>query len=152
VVEVDIKTGAVHIVRYIVIEDCGTIVNPLIVDGQIIGGVAQGIGQALLEHAAYNDNGQPVAVTLADYLVPSCSDVPRIEIHHLESPSPLSLGGFKGMGEGGAVNPPAAIANAITDALSPFRIAVNETPITPEWLAMAVAAQTARPDQNPPGE
>ena len=140
VVEVDIKTGAVSIRRYVVIEDCGTLVNPLIVDGQIIGGVAQGLGQALLEHAAYDADGQPTAVTLADYLVPSCSDIPRIEIHHIESPSPLSLGGFKGMGEGGAVNPPAAIANAITDALSPFGIAVNHTPITPEWIALAVAA------------
>jgi carbon-monoxide dehydrogenase large subunit len=140
VVEVDIKTGAVSIRRYVVIEDCGTLVNPLIVDGQIIGGVAQGIGQALFEHAAYNEEGQPTAVTLADYLVPCCSDVPRIEIHHVESPSPLSLGGFKGMGEGGAVNPPAAIANAITDALSPFGITVNHTPITPEWIAMAVAS------------
>jgi carbon-monoxide dehydrogenase large subunit len=140
VVEVDIKTGAISIRRYVVIEDCGTLVNPLIVDGQIIGGVAQGIGQALFEHAAYDEDGQPIAVTLADYLVPCCSDMPRIEIRHLESPSPLSLGGFKGMGEGGAVNPPAAIANAITDALSPFGIAVNHTPITPEWIAMAVAA------------
>jgi aerobic carbon-monoxide dehydrogenase large subunit len=116
------------------------LVNPSIVDGKIIGGVAQGIGQALLEHAAYDEDGQPTAVTLADYLVPCCSDMPRIEIYHRESPSPLSLGGFKGMGEGGAVNPPAALANAITDALSPFGIAVNQTPITPEWIAMAVAA------------
>jgi carbon-monoxide dehydrogenase large subunit len=140
IVEVDIKTGAVLIRRYVVIEDCGTMVNPLIVDGQIIGGVAQGIGQALLEHASYDEHGQPTAVTLADYLVPCCTDVPRIEIHHLESPSPLSLGGFKGMGEGGAVNPPAAIANAITDALSPFGIVINQTPITPESIAMAVDA------------
>jgi aerobic carbon-monoxide dehydrogenase large subunit len=140
IVEVDIKTGAVSIQRYIVIEDCGTMVNPLIVDGQIIGGVAQGIGQALLEHAAYDVSGQPIAVTLADYLVPTCSDIPRIEIHHLESPSPLSLGGFKGMGEGGAVNRPAAIANAVTDALSPFGIAINQTPITPELIARAVTA------------
>ena len=143
VVEVDINTGAVSIQRYIVIEDCGTLVNPLIVDGQIIGGVAQGIGQALLEHAAYDEDGQPTAVTLADYLVPLCSDMPRIEIYHRETPSPLSLGGFKGMGEGGAVNPPAALANAITDALSPFGIAVNRTPITPEWIAMAVAVAKA---------
>jgi aerobic carbon-monoxide dehydrogenase large subunit len=140
VVEVDVKTGAVAVLRYVVIEDCGTMVNPLIVDGQIIGGVAQGIGQALLEHAAYDEDGQPIAVTLADYLVPCCSDMPRLEIHHIQSPSPLSLGGFKGMGEGGAVNPPAALANAITDALSPFGITVNQTPITPEWIAMAVAA------------
>lgn len=148
IVEVDIATGAVSILRYVVIEDCGTLVNPLIVDGQIIGGVAQGIGQALLEHAAYDEDGQPIAVTLADYLVPCCSDVPRLEIHHIETPSPLSLGGFKGMGEGGAVNPPAAIANGVTDALSPFGVLVNHTPITPEWIAMAVAAAKSRSSQN----
>lgn len=140
VIEVDVATGAVSILRYIVIEDCGTIVNPLIVDGQIMGGVAQGLGQALLEEAHYDENGQPTAITLADYLVPTCSEIPRLEIHHIETPSPLSLGGFKGMGEGGAVNPPAAIANAVTDALQSFGIIVNHTPITPEWIAMSVAA------------
>ena len=139
VVEVDVRTGAVAILRYIVIEDCGTLVNPLIVDGQIIGGVAQGIGQALLEEAHYDSGGQPTATTLADYLVPTAGDVPRIEIHHRETPSPHTLGGFKGMGEGGAVNPPAAIANAVTDALSPFGVRVNRLPITPEWIAMMVA-------------
>jgi carbon-monoxide dehydrogenase large subunit len=142
VIEVDIATGAVKILRYIVIEDCGRIVNPLIVDGQIIGGVAQGLGQALLEEAHYDDDGQPTAVTLADYLVPTAFEIPRIEIHHIETPSPLSLGGFKGMGEGGAVNPPAAIANAVTDALQSFGVAVNHTPITPQWIAMTVAAAT----------
>jgi carbon-monoxide dehydrogenase large subunit len=142
VIEVDIATGAVKILRYIVIEDCGRIVNPLIVDGQIIGGVAQGLGQALLEEAHYDDDGQPTAVTLADYLVPTAFEIPRIEIHHIETPSPLSLGGFKGIGEGGAVNPPAAIANAVTDALQSFGVAVNHTPITPQWIAMTVAAAT----------
>jgi aerobic carbon-monoxide dehydrogenase large subunit len=140
VIEVDIATGAISILRYIVIEDCGTIVNPLIVDGQIIGGVAQGLGQALMEEAHYDEAGQPTAVTLADYLLPTFSEIPRVEIHHIETPSPLSLGGFKGMGEGGAVNPPAAIANAVTDALQSFGITVNHTPITPEWIAMSVAA------------
>jgi aerobic carbon-monoxide dehydrogenase large subunit len=143
VVEVDPRTGAIAILRYIVIEDCGTLVNPLIVDGQIIGGVAQGIGQALLEDAHYDDQGQPTATTLADYLLPTASDIPRIEIHHRETPSPYTLGGFKGMGEGGAVNPPAAIANAVTDALSPFDIRVNHLPITPEWIAMMVARAKA---------
>jgi aerobic carbon-monoxide dehydrogenase large subunit len=143
VVEVDVRTGAVAILRYVVIEDCGTLVNPLIVDGQIIGGVAQGIGQALLEEAHYDSGGQPTAATLADYLVPTAGDIPRIEIHHRETPSPHTLGGFKGMGEGGAVNPPAAIANAVTDALSPFGVRVNHLPITPEWIAMMVAGSRA---------
>jgi aerobic carbon-monoxide dehydrogenase large subunit len=139
IVEVDVHTGAVAFLRYVVLEDCGTMVNPLIVDGQVIGGVAQGIGQALLEEAYYDEQGQPTATTLADYLLPTASDIPRIEIYHRETPSPHTLGGFKGMGEGGAVNPPAAIANAVVDALSPFGIAVNHLPITPEWVAMAVA-------------
>ncbi len=138
VVEVDIRTGAVAILRYIVIEDCGTLLNPLIVDGQVMGGVAQGIGQTFFEDAHYDAQGQPTATTLADYLLPTASDVPRIEIHHRETPSPYTYGGYKGMGEGGAVNPPAALANAITDALRPFNIEVNHVPITPEWIAMAV--------------
>jgi carbon-monoxide dehydrogenase large subunit len=144
VVEVDSRTGSISILRYVVIEDCGRIVNPLIVDGQVIGGVAQGIGQALLEEAHYDEQGQPTATTLADYLLPTASDVPRVEVHHIESPSPNSLGGFKGMGEGGAVNPPAALANAITDALSPFGIKVNHTPITPEWIALKIAEARGR--------
>jgi aerobic carbon-monoxide dehydrogenase large subunit len=149
VVEVDVHTGAVAILRYIVIEDCGTLLNPLIVDGQIIGGVAQGIGQALLEEAHYDAQGQPTATTLADYLVPTASDIPRIELYHRETPSPHTLGGFKGMGEGGAVNPPAAIANAVTDALSPFGVRVNRLPITPEWIAMTLAqARKGREQSN----
>ena len=139
VVEVDIRTGAIAILRYVVIEDCGTMVNPLIVEGQLHGGIAQGIGQALLEHAVYDEDGHPRAVTFADYVIPAASTMPRIEIHHLESPSPHSLGGFKGMGEGGAINPPAAIANAVTDALTPFDIKVNHTPIMPDWIVEAVA-------------
>ena len=141
-IEVDTVTGQVQILRYVVIEDCGTIVNPMIVDGQLCGGIAQGIGQALLEEAVYDDFGQPLAVTLADYLVPVASDIPPIEIHHLETPSPHSLGGFKGMGEGGAINAPAAIANAVTDALSPFGVQANHTPITPHWIAAAVSEST----------
>ena len=144
IVEVDVHTGAVAILRYIVIEDCGTLVNPLIVDGQIIGGVAQGIGQALLEEAHYDEQGQPTATTLADYLLPTASDIPRIEIYHRETPSPHTLGGFKGMGEGGAVNPPAAIANAVADALSPFGVRVNHLPITPEWIVTTVARARTR--------
>jgi carbon-monoxide dehydrogenase large subunit len=143
VVEVDIRTGAVTILRYVVVEDCGRVVNPLIVDGQVIGGIAQGIGQAFLEEAHYDEDGQPTATTLADYLLPTACDVPRVEIHHIESPSPHSLGGFKGTGEGGAVNPPAALANAITDALTPFGIKVDHLPITPEWIALMLAKARA---------
>ena len=140
VVEVDLRTGAVGILRYVVIEDCGTVVNPTIVEGQLHGGIAQGIGQALYEHAVYDEDGHPRAVTFADYVIPAASGMPRMEIHHRESPSPDSIGGFKGMGEGGAVNPPAAIANAVTDALKPFGIKVNHTPIQPGWIVDAVRA------------
>ena len=139
-VEVNVRTGAVDILRYVVIEDCGTVVNPTIVEGQLHGGIAQGIGQALYEHAVYDDQGHPRAVTLADYMIPDAGGMPRIEIHHRETPSPDSIGGFKGMGEGGAVNPPVAIANAVTDALRPFGIKVNHTPIQPGWIVDALAA------------
>ena len=134
IVEVDVKTGAVTLKRYVVIEDCGTIVNPKLVDGQVQGGSAQGIGQALLEEAVYDENGQPLAATFMDYIIPGFNEVPRMEIHHLASPSPNSLGGFKGMGEGGAINAPAAIANAVTDALSPFGIHVDHVPIRRDWI------------------
>jgi len=131
-VEVDVETGLVTILRYIVVEDCGTIINPLVVDGQIQGGVAQGIGMALYEQAIYDENGQFLTGTLMDYLPPTATEVPRVEIAHFESPSPLTPGGIKGMGEGGAIAPPAAIANAVADALVPFDARVNAVPLTPE--------------------
>lgn len=131
-VEVDIETGQVKILRYVVVEDCGTIINPLVVDGQIQGGVAQGIGTALYEQVIYDENGQLLTGTLMDYLPPTAADVPRVEIGHIESPSPHTLGGIKGMGEGGAIAPPAAIANAVADALAPFGVRVKEVPLTPE--------------------
>ena len=131
-VAVDIETGQVQLLRYIVVEDCGTIINPTIVNGQIQGGVAQGIGSALYEHALYDDAGQFLTGTFMDYLIPTAADVPQVEIGHIETPSPYTLNGIKGMGEGGAIAPPAAIANAVADALSPFGVRVNEVPLTPE--------------------
>jgi carbon-monoxide dehydrogenase large subunit len=152
VVEVDVKTGEVDLLRYVVIEDCGTIVNPLIVDGQVHGGTAQGIGQALLEELAYDEqSGQPLATTFMDYLVPGFNEVPRMEIHHLCSPSPNSLGGFKGMGEGGAINPPAAIANAVTDALRPFGVRVDQVPIARDWIVRSVGEARDRAATAPSG-
>ncbi|OZI59734.1 xanthine dehydrogenase family protein molybdopterin-binding subunit [Bordetella genomosp. 11] len=133
-VEVDIDTGFARILDYLVVEDCGTVVNPLIADGQVIGGVAQGIGQALYEAMRYNADGQPQTVTFGDYLVPSALEVPRIEIIHLCTPSPFSAFGVKGMGEGGSVPPPAAIANAIRAALRERDVAVDRTPIEPDYL------------------
>jgi len=137
-VEVDSETGQVKLLRYVVVEDCGTIINPMVVDGQIQGGVAQGIGTALYEQALYDENGQFLTGTLMDYLVPTAVDVPRVEIGHIESPSPYTPTGIKGMGEGGAIAPPAAIANAVCDALSPFNVRINEVPITPERVLQAI--------------
>ena len=112
-------------------------------NGQIQGGVAQGIGSALYEHAVYDDTGQFLTGTFMDYLIPTAADVPQVEIGHIETPSPYTLHGIKGMGEGGAIAPPAAIANAVADALSPFGVRVNEVPLTPERvLSMLDRAQT----------
>ncbi len=138
-VELDAETGAVHVLRYVVSEDCGTVVNPMIVEGQVTGGVAQGIGGALFEHLAYDDAGNLVAGSFMDYLVPTAAELPPVEVRHLESPSPYVPGGFKGMGEGGAVNSPAAIVAAVNDALRPLGVSANHTPITPSWVIGALA-------------
>jgi carbon-monoxide dehydrogenase large subunit len=133
-VEIDPETFEIRVDRYTVAEDCGRLVNPLIVDGQVHGGVAQGIGAALYEEVVYDDQGQLNTASLVDYLVPSACEIPPMTVVHLESESPTSLGGFRGMGEGGTIGSPAAIANAVADALSPLGIDVNELPITPERL------------------
>jgi carbon-monoxide dehydrogenase large subunit len=133
-VEVDVGTGTVRLVRYVVAHDCGTIVNPLIVDGQVHGGVAQGVGGALLEEMVYDEQGQLLTGTLMDYLVPTASDLPNIETVHLEFPSPRNPLGMKGLGEGGAISPPAAIANAVDDALRSLGVRITETPVSPSRL------------------
>jgi carbon-monoxide dehydrogenase large subunit len=138
VVAVDPDTGKVEILDYAVIEDCGTVVNPLIVDGQIVGGIAQGIGTALYEEIPYNENGQPLATTLADYLLPGAPEIPAIKIGHMCTPTPHTEYGMKGMGEGGSISPPAAIANAIRDALRKIGAEVNETPMTPRRVRAAI--------------
>ncbi len=139
-VEIDEETGKVTVVRYVVVEDCGTILNPMIVDGQIQGGVAQGIGGALYEEIVYDENGQLVTGTLMDYLPPTAADVPRVEIAHIETPSPYTAGGMKGMGEGGVIAAPAAIANAVADALSELSPRVNRVPLTPERVLAMIDA------------
>ena len=133
-VEVDQDTYEVKIQRYIVVEDCGRMINPIIVEGQVRGGVAQGIGAALYEEVVYDEAGQLLTGSLVDYLVPTASELLPIEVHHIETPSPTTLGGFRGMGEGGTIGAPAALANAVSDALSPLGIEINELPITPERL------------------
>ncbi len=132
--EIDRDTWAVKILRYVAVEDCGRVINPLVVDGQVCGSVAQGLGGALLEEIVYDESGQLLTATLMDYLVPSAPDVPDIETHHLEIESRNSLGGFRGVGESGTIGAPAAIANAIADALSPFKIEPAELPLTPERI------------------
>ena len=119
--------------RFIVAEDCGRIINPLIVDGQVHGAIAQGIGAALYEEVVYDESGQVLTASLADYVVPGAGEVPPIGIVHLEAESP-SLGGFRGMGEGGTIGAPAAIANALADALAPLGVEITELPMTPERL------------------
>jgi aerobic carbon-monoxide dehydrogenase large subunit len=133
-IEIDRATLEVKTLRYVVVEDCGRMVNPLIVDGQVHGGVAQGIGAALLEEIVYDDQGQLLSGTLMDYVVPSACEIPTMEVHHVETPSPVTLGGFRGMGEGGTIGAPAAIANAVADALAPLQIEIAELPVTPERL------------------
>jgi carbon-monoxide dehydrogenase large subunit len=130
IVEVDIGTGAVVITRYVVAEDCGRIINPGIVEGQIRGGVAQGIGGVLYEHAAYDDDGNFLAGTFADYLLPTAMEIPRIEIEHIES-DPDGPIGFRGVGEGGAIVAPACVTNAIENALSPFGAKIREQYLPP---------------------
>jgi carbon-monoxide dehydrogenase large subunit len=144
IVEVDTGTGAVRLDRYAVAHDCGLVINPMLVEGQIIGGTVQGMGGGLLERFAYDKNGQLLTGSLMDYLVPTASDVPRIALVHLHSPSPLNPLGVKGLGEGGAIAPPVAIANAVSDALSPFGAEFNSTPILPQQI-VAIAQRAATP-------
>jgi carbon-monoxide dehydrogenase large subunit len=141
-VEVDVETGFVHVLRYLTVEDCGRMLNPTIVEGQIQGGVAHGLGTALLEEALYDEDCQLLAGTYMDYLVPTMADVPPIEVGHQECLSELNPFGIKGCGEGGAVGPPAAIANAIADALRPWGVRVDRVPVRPETLHDAIAAAT----------
>src|SRR5205823_10203051 len=129
------ETGLVHVRRYLVAEDCGRLINPLIVDGQVQGAVAQGIGGALYEELRYDPSGQLQSASLMDYLAPGCAEAPSLEIHHLESPAPHSLPGVKGVGEGGTIGAVPAIANAIADALG---APVNELPMTPERVRKLV--------------
>jgi aerobic carbon-monoxide dehydrogenase large subunit len=138
-VAVDPDSGAVELLDYVVSEDCGTMINPMIVDGQVVGGIAQGIGTALYEEIPYNAQGQPLAASLADYLVPTACEIPFIRIEHLVTPALTTEYGVKGLGEGGAIAPPAAIANAVADAFSGIGASFNETPLTPDRVMRELA-------------
>ena len=124
-------------------EDAGRLINPMIVDGQIHGGVAQGIANALLEEIIYDDTGNILTATLADYLPPTAREMPPIEIHHLETWTQASITQAKGLGEGGAIGAPAAVVNAINDALSPFGVSIDEFPATPQRIRAALRAAGA---------
>ena len=147
IVEVDPVIGQVTIEKYAIAHDCGVVVNPLLVEGQIAGGTAQGLGGILLEEIAYDPEGQLLTGSLADYMVPTAGDVPDMALIHQHSPSPLNPLGVKGVGEGGAVAPPAAIANAVADALASFGAEFNTTPIKPEQIVKA--ARSAPPATSP---
>ena len=138
-VEIDRETFGVTIARYVAAEDCGRVINPLIADGQAHGGIAQGIGAALMEEVAYDSGGQLLTATLADYVVPGSCDVPRMEVAHLEAEPPGTLGGFRGLGEGGTIGALAAVANAVADALAPLGVEVREVPLTPARIHRLVA-------------
>lgn len=144
IVEVDIATGFVRILRYVVVEDCGVMINPLIVDGQVHGGTVQDIGGAMMEHLIYNEDGQLRSQTLMDYLLPSALDVPTIEVHHLQTPSTFTIGGFKGMGEGGAIAPLPALANAVSDALAPLGLSIDALPLSPERIRRLIEEREAQ--------
>ncbi|MGE0576857.1 MAG: xanthine dehydrogenase family protein molybdopterin-binding subunit [Reyranella sp.] len=144
-VEVDIASGRIDIEQYVVAHDCGVVINPMLVDGQVVGGTIQGIGGTLFEEFVYDREGQLLTGSLMDYALPRASDSPAIRLLHQTSPSPLNPLGVKGVGEGGAIAPPAAIANAVCDALSMYRAEFNATPIKPEQVVRAVL--TGRKDQ-----
>jgi aerobic carbon-monoxide dehydrogenase large subunit len=133
-VEVDIETGAVRILRFTVAHDCGRVINPLVVDGQVVGGVAHGVGNALLERMVYDENAQPLTTHFGEYLLPLATDVPHVDLVHLETPSPLNPLGVKGAGEGGTIASIAAIVSAVENALEPFGVALAEAPIAPQRI------------------
>jgi carbon-monoxide dehydrogenase large subunit len=147
VVAVEPDTGVVEILDYAVSEDCGSMINPMIVDGQVQGGIAQGIGTALYEEIPYDEIGQPLATTFGDYMVPCAPEIPTVRIAHLVHPALTTEYGVKGLGEGGAIAPPAAIANAIADAFRGIGASFNETPLTPRRVSEAVErARRAKSD------
>lgn len=131
VVDVDVETGAVRVEQLVIVDDCGTVLNPLVVDGQLAGAVAQGVGGALYEELAYDEDGNFLSGSLLDYLYPTTREIPQIEIAHLETPSPVTEGGVKGCGEGGMIAGPSAVVNAVADALAPLGVTVERTPLDP---------------------
>ncbi len=131
IVEVDPRTGMVSFLKYVAVHDCGRVINPVVVEGQVHGGVAQGVGGAFFERLVYNEDGQLINASFMDYLLPTAAEVPPIIVGHIETPSPLSPLGMKGAGEAGVIPVPALFASAIDDALTPFGVRVHEMPLHP---------------------
>ena len=146
IVEIDAATGKISIERYVEVHDAGVLINPGIADGQVRGGLVQGIGGGLLEALVYDENGQLLTGSFMDYLLPSAAEVPPITVIHQETPTPLNPLGVKGLGEGGAIAPPAVIANAVADALKPFGAEFNATPVCWEQALDVISGRTAKPE------
>jgi CO/xanthine dehydrogenase Mo-binding subunit len=144
VVEVDPGTGGVRVLRYVLVHDCGVIINPAIVEGQLLGGLAQGLGGALLERLEFDPSGQPLTTSLMDFHMPTIDDIPEVTIGHVESPSPLNPLGVKGTGEAGVIPVSAVIAEAVEDALAPFDIRVDSMPLMPADVVRLVRHASAR--------
>ncbi|HVV23446.1 MAG TPA: xanthine dehydrogenase family protein molybdopterin-binding subunit [Pseudonocardiaceae bacterium] len=146
IVEIDPDTGGIQVLKYVIGHDCGTVINPRLVDGQVIGGFAHGIGNAMYEEPIYDADAQPQAASYLDYSLVSATEVPKVDLFHIQTPSPLNPLGAKGAGEGGTIPAPAAIANAIEDALRPLRARITRAPVTPARIVDAIlAAQDANP-------
>jgi 2-furoyl-CoA dehydrogenase large subunit len=144
VVEVDIDSGSLKILKFVSVHDCGNMLNPLIVRGQHLGALAHGFGGALYEELPYDENGQPLATSFKDYFLPTVMEMPELTIDHLVTPNPFTPGGFKGAGETGTVGPPAVLANAVEDALRPLDIKIRKVPLTPSYLwSLIVQARAA---------
>jgi carbon-monoxide dehydrogenase large subunit len=139
VVAVDREIGSIEILDYAIVADCGTRVNPLLVEGQVVGGFSNGLGNALYEESTYDELGQPTATTLADYAAPGAPSIPELKVDFMETRSPFAMLGMKGIGENGAIGPPAAITNAVNDALRPLGASVYETPVTARRVRAAIA-------------
>ena len=139
-VEVDVETGGVKLIRYTVLHDCGTIINPMVVEGQVVGGIAHGIGNALFERLRHDETGEPLTVNFGEYLLPTAPDMPPIDLLHTQTPSPLNPLGLKGAGEGGTIASIAAIIGAVENALEPFGVRINEAPVSPATLVALIDA------------
>jgi len=142
-VEVDIETGETKVLRYVVMHDCGHVINPMVVEGQVVGGVIHGIGNAFFEHMLFDAGAQPTSTTFADYLLPLATDSPNVEVLHMETPSPLNPLGLKGAGEGGTIPAIATLVSAVENALEPFGVRIAEAPITPQRIVALLAQARA---------